>query len=89
MVRLLSTLPAGGHLGDTLCLLCRLRQWHPSCHCAAGAIGEYSAALRQDTGDFVAANNLALCSMYGGNLAAGIQSLEAAFLAAPERLLQV
>ncbi|GAB4820163.1 hypothetical protein N2152v2_007209 [Parachlorella kessleri] len=53
-----------------------------------GAIGEFNAALRQDPGDHVSANNLALCSMYAGSLSGGIQSLETSFMAAPERLMQ-
>ena len=55
----------------------------------AGAAGLYGAALQADPGNAEAASNRALCLMYGGDLAAGIRELEAAFLAAPERLMQV
>ena len=54
----------------------------------AGAAEQYGAALREDPCDSVAANNRALAAMFGGDLAGGIASLEAAFLEAPGQLMQ-
>lgn len=55
----------------------------------AGAMARCGEVLQADAGDSEAANNRALCAMFGGNLMAAVQALEAAFAAAPDRLMQV
>ncbi len=54
----------------------------------AGAEAEFDAVLREDPGDYIAANNKSVCRMYACNLPGAVQSLEAALQANPQSFLQ-
>ncbi|BDA49206.1 Trafficking protein particle complex subunit 12 [Coccomyxa sp. Obi] len=53
-----------------------------------GAEAAFDAVLREDPGDYIAANNKSVCRMYACNLPGAVQSLEAALQANPQSFLQ-
>lgn len=55
---------------------------------ATGAEAEFDTCLAEDPGDAVAANNKAICRMYGCNLVGAVHCLEAALHAQPLAFLQ-